>query len=543
MNHNFKILLISALLFIIVVVISQVLLNKYETFTAVSHDDTSSSPADGKPLDIKKTLDFRQVYKSDKYCVWEPKQIGEYYPIGHYLTIDENPPTNPAILIKSLDKCEDDKPVRYTVLTMNKDGYAVWKPNAKHGFASVGHIFSKDYPSRHVIRLPSKEHVMPSNLKDKVIDDSDVAIWSVEDSDLFLANNKQNSETPKDTPKTINVNLASNIEPLNVKYTKKYKKMFEKSNSKMNKTFTIWRPEPPEGYVSLGDIATSNRLDPNDTMETMVVMESQVKYPIHFNNNPICHLNENENENKNKNKKVKSKVSFWKPKAPEGYTSVGIVVNLGTGEPESNKIIGCVPVEYVKVFNNDCNYSHKMIWNNLPSQKNISVFTDKSNRVFVYNSLKCSNENNKTIDNNYIFIEKDRFDYPRDAIISYELNKNNQLVYNEKEREEFIKHSLKNQFLVSDKRFTDFKFNTEKLKFMVTVTSRNQNSDEMTAMELLMKMRNQTMNEPIKVFSKEHTNHISSLTYIDILEPENNKIVLDNSLFRKKGKNKNKNKN
>ena len=73
---------------------------------------------------------------------------------------------------EELDKCEDDKPIKYTVLTMNKDGYAVWKPNANHGFASVGHIFSKDYPSRHVIRLPSKEHVLPSNLKDKLVEEA-----------------------------------------------------------------------------------------------------------------------------------------------------------------------------------------------------------------------------------------------------------------------------------------------------------------------------------------------------------------------------------
>ena len=56
----------------------------------------------------------------------------------------------------------------------------------KHGFSSVGHIFSKDHPSKHVIRLPSKEHVLPVNLQDKIAEDRDVAIWSVEDSKLFF---------------------------------------------------------------------------------------------------------------------------------------------------------------------------------------------------------------------------------------------------------------------------------------------------------------------------------------------------------------------
>ena len=35
----------------------------------------------------------------------------------------------------------------------------------------------------------------------------------------------------------------------------------------------------------------------------------------------------------------------------------------------------------------------------------------------------------------------------------------------------------------------------------------------MTAMDLLLKMRNHTT-EPIKIFNKENTNHISSLTYM-----------------------------
>ena len=165
--------------------------------------------------------------------------------------------------------------------------------------------------------------------------------------------------------------------------------------------------------------------------------------------------------------------------------------------------------------------------------------TENGHFLIVTNPILASNKpkHNKTINKEHIYAEKDRFDYKRDAIISYELNKTNTLVYDEKEREDFIRHSLKNQFLVSDKRFVDFKFNTEKMKFMVTIESRDANSDEMTALDLLLKMRNHTVTEPIKIFNKENSNHISSLTYIDILEPENNKIVLDNSLFRRKNKN------
>ena len=104
---------------------------------------------------------------------------------------------------------------------------------------------------------------------------------------------------------------------------------------------------------------------------------------------------------------------------------MGLVVNKGSEEPSSNKIIACVPVEYVEVFKNDCNYSHKLIWNNLPSNKNISVFTDKEHRVFAYSGLKCNNKHNKTINKEHIYSEKDNLIIKRDAIISYELNKTN----------------------------------------------------------------------------------------------------------------------
>ena len=102
----------------------------------------------------------------------------------------------------------------------------------KHGFSSVGHMFSKDYPSKHVIRLPSKEHVLPSNLQDKIAEDRDVAIWSVEDSELFLGVNRKDSPVPHDDPKTINANLAGNIEPLNVKYMKNTRKCSKRKISK-----------------------------------------------------------------------------------------------------------------------------------------------------------------------------------------------------------------------------------------------------------------------------------------------------------------------
>ena len=58
-KSNFKILVISGVLFIIIIVLSQKLLNTYEPFVASDNggsDDTNDSPAT-KALEIKKTLD------------------------------------------------------------------------------------------------------------------------------------------------------------------------------------------------------------------------------------------------------------------------------------------------------------------------------------------------------------------------------------------------------------------------------------------------------------------------------------------------------
>ena len=68
-------IIISAVLFIIIIVLSQ-MLNKYEPFTDTNKGEIDDSPRQSSRN--KKTLDFKQIVVIN--TAWEPKPIGEYYP-------------------------------------------------------------------------------------------------------------------------------------------------------------------------------------------------------------------------------------------------------------------------------------------------------------------------------------------------------------------------------------------------------------------------------------------------------------------------------
>lgn len=477
-------------------------------------------------LEIKKTLNFKHVYKSKKFSVWEPIPIDDYFPIGQYVTIDHTPPKKPAVLIKTKMNHEYDKPVKYSILAMTPDKYGIWKPVPNKNYSSVGHIFSKDYPSRHTIRCPSKEHLVPCSLKDKCIENRDFAIWTIEDSDLFLANDINHSSVPHDKPHTINLNKIKNITPLKIKNTRKYKKILEINNDKLNKTATFWRPIAPEGYVSLGDIVISNKLNPNNNIESVVVSIDQVKYPLHFGSHFIEKMPNGKENN----------VSFWKPEAPEGYVSLGLVLNDSLKEPHSNTIVGCIPIEYTITDSRECSNSRNMIWNNVPNKNLISVHSDSSNRFILSKGLGCNENSILSLNPLFIHLDKDNLDIPREVVFDYELNPDNTINYSELEREEYLKKTLSNRFEISESRFTNIRFDITKRKIFITIDSRLANTTELSVGEILVTMRKTLINDPIKIFNKKHNHYISKLTYMDVLKSDSNKILIDNSMFKNETK-------
>ena len=494
-----------------------------EAFTDSNLEEPNLADSPAELLEIKKTLNFREVYfnEKEKYHIWEPVPIGDYYPIGHYLTISKNPPKKPAVLIRA-SETENDKPVKFTLISMTEgDKYGIWKPVPREGHEVMGHIFSRDYPSRHTIRCPSKGHLVPCNLKGTCIESRGYSIWNTDkNGDLLLANNSSIGNAPDDTPFTIHVNKIHQSEQLKLKTTRKYKRLFRKRNEKLNQSITFWRPVPPEGYVSTGDILTTNGFNPNNEITSFVVSRDFVKFPKDFGKKLITLSNKT------------GKATIWKPNAPDGYIALGHIINAGTDEPESNQIVGCVALEYTREYTT---HRMKMVYNNIPSKSIFSIHETPETHHFSVNSgLEAPQEGSIVLNKNLMYLDKDCMDYPRDIILDYELNPENTLNYTPSDREKYLVDTLSRRVNVAPNRFQNIRFNTTRKKIHLTVDSRAANSGEMTVGEIVILIRKLVLEEKLKIYSTDYNNHISTLTYIEILRPKRDKIMLDNADFRQK---------
>lgn len=494
-----------------------------EAFTNNRIEDENMDESPAELLEIKKTLNFREVYnnKREKYTIWEPVPIGEYYPIGHYLTIDQEPPKKPAVLVKS-QKSESDKPVKFTLISLTEgDKYGIWKPVPKPGHEAMGHIFSKDYPSKHTIRCPSKEHLMPCNLKGTCVESKGYSIWNTDkNGDLLLANSLDNSNIPDCVPHTIQLNKIHQRDLLKLKTTRKYTRIFNKRNTKLNQSVCFWRPVAPEGYVSTGDIVTTNGFNPNNEITSFVVSQDFIQFPKDFGKQLVTLSNK------------RGKATIWKPNAPDGYTCLGHVITPGEDEPESNQIIGCVPLEYTREYNTK---SIKMVYNNIPAKSIFSIHSVPETHHFVVNSgLDSPIDASTVLNKNLMYLDKDCMDYPRDIILDYELNPENTLNYTPKDREKYLVNTLSRRVNVAPNRFQNIRFNSAKKKIHLTIDSRAANSGEMTVGEIVLLVRKLVLEETFKVYSTDYNNHISTLTYIEVMKPRRDKIMLDNSDFKQR---------
>ena len=82
----------------------------------------------------------------------------------------------------------------------------------------------------------------------------------------------------------ISLNKLSNKEGIKLKTTRKFKRLFDKKNTKLNQTITFWRPICANGYVSTGDIVTTNKFNPNGITTVFTVSKEFIKYPKNLEN-------------------------------------------------------------------------------------------------------------------------------------------------------------------------------------------------------------------------------------------------------------------
>ena len=154
--------------------------------------------SDNKLL-IKNTMNYDKVFENSKYSIWIPKPINDYYPIGNYISFDKKPPKQMAMLVKNNAGLEsNDKPIKYEIVSITNKNYAIWKPIPDADQSSLGHIYSKEYPSKYLIRtIPSKfcEKSIVNNklIKNKISNfDKGYELWSIQNSNLFICNNVNN---------------------------------------------------------------------------------------------------------------------------------------------------------------------------------------------------------------------------------------------------------------------------------------------------------------------------------------------------------------
>ncbi|XP_024403056.1 uncharacterized protein [Physcomitrium patens] len=93
---------------------------------------------------------------------------------------------------------------------------------------------------------------------------------------------------------------------------------------------SFWRPDPPPGYVSVGDVAFTGDYPDNQTVIVYRNDEDKFEKPLGFN---LVWRNWKDGSG--------SPISIWMPIAPDGYLAVGCVVCADYEEPQLD-VVWCV---------------------------------------------------------------------------------------------------------------------------------------------------------------------------------------------------------
>lgn len=94
----------------------------------------------------------------------------------------------------------------------------------------------------------------------------------------------------------------------------------------------VWRPQPPPGYVILGDVAVPGvAAQPSAPVAVLAINSGLVAWPSGFE----CVWAAAEG------------VALWMPVAPEGYVSMGCVATPSREEPPPPKAVACVAAHAV----------------------------------------------------------------------------------------------------------------------------------------------------------------------------------------------------
>ncbi|MBM7774742.1 hypothetical protein JOD54_004946 [Actinokineospora baliensis] len=148
-----------------------------------------------------------------------------------------------------------------------------------------------------------------------------------------------------------------------VSTTSKFNWRWSDAGSGAHRSVTIWRPRPPEGFYYLGDYAQGNHNGSPDTTAVIVkpvnddLSNPLVKNPIGYRK--VWSDSDSGGDHDG---------AIWYSVPPDGYVSIGCVVNRGYKKPERLYHLACIRVDWVEETS-----VGKSIWSDSGSDADDSV--------------------------------------------------------------------------------------------------------------------------------------------------------------------------
>ena len=468
---------------------------------------------------IRKTNNYIKIFSNGKYCIWAPKQIDNYLPVSHYLTKKNKKPTDFAILVNS-ESNDIIKPDKYNITAITNNNFGIWNAlSNKEDYASLGTLYSKDYPSRYSVRMVNKKFLIKSDVEKMVVKnnfikrDKGYELWSIQESPYFVCNNRNNINEFDSVKNvyTFNNNLLDVNKKLYIKYTLSYKKILTHDDEKLGKNISVWRPIPPKNFCSLGDIVVKKDIDPNNLLQTVVVHKSFCKFPLNYGTKPVIRLNTH---------------SIWKPVAPENYYFLGQIAIKGKDEPNEEDLIACIPVDYLEKTKKT---TTTMVWNNINEQNPSSIWMSSLNLLAANNKYVPPDTNGVILMRSLTTSDIDLMDTSKSIMFKYKKNNN----YNQPVNETYIKnlvvHNIAQKFDITEDRLSIDKVNMESREITMTILARKINNNSITVDDTVKTIEMAIGLGDIRIYTEDKLNYIIKLEHAALIKENLNDVELDNS--------------
>ena len=490
-----------------------------------STQETENGLFDPKLL-VKKTNKFKKIFSNEKYSVWCPEPIDNYHPVGHYITLKNKKPRDFAVLVHG-DDVNIKKPKNFSIVAISNNNYGIWKANINdNAYLALGNIYSKDYPSRYSLRMINRKFLVPTDVEKMVLEnksmknDKGYEVWSIKDSDNFVCNNKNNINEFDSLKNlvTLNPNLLDVKKKLYIKYTLSYKKICSYTDTKLGKDFTVWRPIPPKHFYSLGDIIVKGKTNPNNTVDTIVVHKSFCKFPVNYGVKPVITF-----KNKEKNG---TNWSVWNPDAPPNYAFLGQVVIKNIEEPSNEKLIACIPLDYLDKTSKN---THSLIWNNLNEDQPASLWLSNLNLLAANNKYVPPDINGTRLLRNLTTSDIDIMDNSQSVLFKFKRNPQ----FNQEVTDVYLKNmiiaNISQKFDITEDRLLVDKLNHDTKQITFTIMPRKIESSSITVDDTIKSLQNALNIGDIRIYNEDKSNFIIKLDNAGLINANINEIEIDNA--------------